>query len=498
MRRFIAVLPALAVLLSASTVLGQTDDAKLAALKAQRSKLDREVRRELFREYAKLRSELSSHADLADLRKQLKQAQDALDLKIKDDEKIKAAAKIEQAAREAVREATAKAVANDPKLAQMRQDLLHVERSKFDSESIRRVAGFQLEEVRRRIRTWDDGVRRHREASAKIERAYRDLMKDNKALYQASFAVDKARRNYESALRYGRRRRAGEEVDPKSLPQYRAWQQAQQAFDVLLKTDENRAIVKAYAEAQKTEREIADKAFETDEEAVALRKKIEKAKETEKADEESIQSIRKKMMEAEQDIQEKNPAVAEAHKAWRDAYKAYQKAGEEQASKEDDAVKKARMELYKKTSELVAADERGAALKKQIDKVEGQIRELDKQIYALSGRKGGPTTRRAGTRPKDKPRKGGARPKPASAVVKPKPKPEPVVKAKPEPKPVTKQQQVDEQCKQWLSTAEDYLKAGEAGKAKQYLQLIILSHPNTAWAEKARTRLAGIDAKSKD
>ena len=103
-------------------------------------------------------------------------------------------------------------------------------------------------------------------------------------------------------------------------------------------------------------------------------------------------------------------------------------------------------------------------------------------------------------KPKPKPEpvvKPKPKPKP-EPVVKPKPKPEPVVKPKPDPKTLTKQQQVDQQCKQWLSMAEDYLKARQADKAKQYLQLIILSHPGTTWAEKARTRLAGIDASSKD
>lgn len=502
MKRFIAMSAVWAVLLSASTALAQAEDAKLAALKAQRSKLDREVRRNLYGEYSKLRSELSSHEDLAPLKKQLKQAEEAYKLKVKDDEKIKAAAKEEQAAREAVREATAKAVAGDTTLARMKQDLLHVERSKFDSESIQRVARYQLDEVRRRIATWDDDVRQKRKESAKVDRAYRDLMRNNKALYNASYAVEKAKRNYQSRLRYGRGRRTPKEGDPKDLPEYRAWQQAKQSFDVLLKTDENRALVKAQAEAHKAEQEVADKVFETDEEAVALRKKIEQAKATEEIDDKEIRSIRNKIMQAEQDIQKKNPAVAEVRKRWEEAYRAQRKVGEEQASEEADAVKKARMELYKKTGELVAADERGAALTKQMEKVNEQIRELDKQIYAITGRgRDRPTTRRARTRPKATPRNRGQRPKPtAPAVVKPKPQPEPVVKPKPEPEPesLTKQQQVDQQCKQWLNLAENYIQARNTDKAKQYLQLIILSHPGTAWAAKAKTRLAEIDAKSKD
>ena len=509
MKRFIAISAVWAVLLSASTALAQADDAKpqesaakLAALRAERSKLDREVRRGLFREYSKLRSELSSHEDLAPLKKQLKQAEEAYKLKVKDDEKIKAAAKEEQAAQEAVREATAKAVAGDTTLARFRQDLLHAERSLFDSGSIRRVAGFQLTEVRRRITTWDDSVLQKRKESAKIARAYRDLMRDNKALYNAAFAVERAERNYRSRLRYGRGRRTPKEGEGKELPEYRAWQEAKQAYDVLLKTDENRAIIKAQAEAHKAEQEVADKAFETDEEAVALRKKIEQAKATEKIDQEEIRSIRNKILQAEQDIQKKDPAVAEARKAWEEAYRAQRKVGEQQASEEADAVKKARMELYKKTGELFAADERGAALKKQMEKVNEQIGELDKQIYAITGLgRDRPTTRRPRTSPRATPRNRGQRPKPAApAVVKPKPQPEPAVKPKPEPEPesLTKQQQVDKQCKQWLNLAENYIQARNAAKARQYLQLIILSHPGTAWSAMAQTRLAEIDAKAKD
>lgn len=507
MRHFIAMSAVWAVLLSASTALGQADDAKLAALRAERSKLDREVRRELYREYSKLRSELSSHEDLAPLKKQYKQAEEAYELKVKDDPKIKAAAKEEQVAREALRQATAKAVAGDTTLVRMRQDLLHAGRSLFDSESIQRVARFQLEEVRRRIRTWDVDVLQKRNESAKIERAYRDLLRNNKALYNASYAVEKAKRNYQSRLRYGRGRRTpkegeGKAGDPKELPEYRAWQEAKQAYEVLLKTDENRALVKAQAEAQKAEREVADKAFETDEEAVALRKKIEQAKAAEKIDQEEIRSIRNKIMQAEQDIQKKNPAVAEARKAWEEAYRALRKVGEQQPSEEADAVKKAKMELYKKTGELFKADERGAALLKQMEKVNEQINELDKQIYAITGQgRDRPTTKRSRTSPRDRPSNRGKRPKPAAGtVVKPKPQPEPVAEPKPEPKPepesLTKQQQTDKQCKQWLNLAENYIQARNTDKAKQYLQLIILSHPGTAWAAKAQTRLAEIDARS--
>jgi acetyl esterase/lipase len=49
------------------------------------------------------------------------------------------------------------------------------------------------------------------------------------------------------------------------------------------------------------------------------------------------------------------------------------------------------------------------------------------------------------------------------------------------------------ECRGWLSMADNYIRAKMPHKAKPYLERIIKTHPDTAWAAKARERLAGIE-----
>ena len=71
-------------------------------------------------------------------------------------------------------------------------------------------------------------------------------------------------------------------------------------------------------------------------------------------------------------------------------------------------------------------------------------------------------------------------------------KPAPSQPVATKPVPATDQKQIDRECKKCLNMAENYLRAGLADKARQYLQKILDRYPGTPWAAKARERLAEI------
>jgi len=54
---------------------------------------------------------------------------------------------------------------------------------------------------------------------------------------------------------------------------------------------------------------------------------------------------------------------------------------------------------------------------------------------------------------------------------------------------LVKAQQMERDCKDWMSTAEMYLAGGQADTAKPFLQKIIDTYPDSDYAAKAKTRL---------
>jgi len=83
-------------------------------------------------------------------------------------------------------------------------------------------------------------------------------------------------------------------------------------------------------------------------------------------------------------------------------------------------------------------------------------------------------------------------PAPAGTAVKAKPQPRPPAQPAARPAPLTTQQKIDRQCTQCLIMADNYLRAGMADMARQYLQKILDRYPDTPWAAKARARLGKI------
>ena len=87
-------------------------------------------------------------------------------------------------------------------------------------------------------------------------------------------------------------------------------------------------------------------------------------------------------------------------------------------------------------------------------------------------------------------------PEAGGTVAEAKPRTQPATQPATKPGRLTAQEQIDRQCKQCLIMAENYLRAGQPDKARQYLQKILDRYPGTPWAVKARERLAAIDGGS--
>jgi len=48
-------------------------------------------------------------------------------------------------------------------------------------------------------------------------------------------------------------------------------------------------------------------------------------------------------------------------------------------------------------------------------------------------------------------------------------------------------------CRTWLALADNYLSVGKSDKAREYLQKVVATYPDTPWAAEARTRLEKLD-----
>ena len=338
-------------------------------LKKERDRLNREVRYKLYGELGRLRRQAEQAKDLAALREKIAQAQQAYEKKVKGDRKIAAAAAAAEKAGKAMSTAAKAAAAKDRMSASMKRELTFNEQMAARAEADRRMAKFTLGEAERRLAV-AGALRAQRDAARSAERAAYGVARSSEKLAAARKAAAEARSAYMAKI--------------KTLPEYKAMVQAQETYQAALKSDKAyQSAVSARDKARKTYQAALDAALAADALAKSCRSRMTRAEATIKSGRERVRSVQDKMRAAARTAAEKDPGAQKAREACTAAWRAHLKTIHEQAGKERDAVNKSRLDLYAKTREKLAADPKAKAIQQQIDKVNAQIRELDKQIRAL-------------------------------------------------------------------------------------------------------------------
>jgi hypothetical protein len=355
--------------LLASPILAQDATEQIKQLDAQRRKLEMEERTKLQSQLSKIRTELAAGADLAAVRAAVQTAQKSLDQKLAGDAEIQAATKTEKDAADALTKAEGAAAGSDAGLQALKKDLAAATAKVAQAQLEQRNARSLLDQARERLSASPEAKDAAAKAAA-AEKAYRDADKTSAPVAAAAKALAEATKAYDEKR--------------KLLPEYKAVQDAQQAYDKLLQTDPG-------VQAAKTGRDAARKAYEdklaallaADAQGPAQIKKLKDADDAVKTAHDAARDTQAKLAEADRAAVSKDPKVVEARKALDAARTARRDAVAQRSAAEKKALTDATQAFNKALDAKLATDEKATAAAKALQDVDARIKDISDQVRKL-------------------------------------------------------------------------------------------------------------------
>lgn len=360
---FVCLLTAAAV---SPALAAPEDEAAARQLEAERSRLDRDVRRPLEAQLRELRDALAREGDLADARSALASAERGLQMRLESDPRIVEAGRARRAADEALAQAALAAAATDPDVADFKAQLAEAQAEADRAAAGHRAAALKFDEARRRL--WEHAAMAP--FSAKVteaDRARRSARETSPAILAARQRRDEARRAFDEKV--------------KMLPEAKALAEAEKAYYSALATDEGIRAAEAQARAA---REAQAKQLEallaSDAEAAAAQAEFKAAEETARLARDRVLDLRNMVRDAEREAALTAPEAVEARQAAEAAALAARQAADQATAAERQAVEAARAALAKAFQAKVASDPRVADLSRRIAEVRARTRAIDAQL----------------------------------------------------------------------------------------------------------------------
>ncbi len=294
-------------------------------LKKQKQTLEAQISKDND-QLREIRHALAKGDDLAEATKAVADARKAMEDKVAADAKLAEVKKGAIAAEKAVRDAMDLTATSTEVVAAQKQ-VTAAEEAAEDVQSQMRIAMFTLNEVKRKVAR-DPELKKLLAAVAKAETRYHEASKENKQVetVDAKGARDAAQKAYEDAL-----------------------------------------AAKLPANA----------------EAAALQKKIQELEQQAKESQAAVREANKKFMETKDKVAKSDPNVIEARKAAEVANGTYRKAVNEATATEQAAVEAAQKKLTEKMEAKLAADPKAAAIRKELDDLNKQARDVSDQLHKL-------------------------------------------------------------------------------------------------------------------
>lgn len=355
MKTFVVAVLAAASLASVS--IADDRSAKIEAIESQREKLIRETMPQLEKKRAALRAKWAADPRLKEAQASVDAAEKALRERLQGDPKLQESLKAEETARQALRTASEAAAAGNPEVQAHRKDLAAARAKAAEAELQQRLERAKAEFAKRQALQKPE--LQELAAKARVERTAEPT---DRRLAAARQALDDASAALERKL--------------EQLPEYRARAAAQQAYADALRDS---PITKAAA----TARTALDGKIAADGAVNAQDQRLKAAAEAERKAAQAVADIERKIAAAGREAARTDAKVAAAEKSLAEVRKRARAAVDERAADQQRAVDEARKAFRTTLDGLVAGNDEGRGLYKEIGTLEERLEQLKSQLTAL-------------------------------------------------------------------------------------------------------------------
>ena len=355
MKTFVVAVLAAASLASVSTA----DDrsAKIEAIESQREKLVRETMPQLEKKRAALRATWAADPRLKEAQASVEAAEKTLRERLQGDQKIQESRQAEETARQSLRTVSEAVAAGNPEVQAHRKDLAAARAKAAEAELQQRLERAKAEFVKRQALQKPE----LQELATKA-RTDRTTVPEDRRLAAARQSLDDASAALERKL--------------EQLPEYRARTAAQKAYAEALRES---PITKAAAAA----RTALDAKIASDAAVTAQEQRLKTAAEAERKAAQAVADIERKIAAAGRQAARADATVAAAEKSLAEVRKRAREAVDERAAEQQKAVDDARKAFRTKLDALVAGNDEGRGVYKEISTLEERLEQLKSQLTAL-------------------------------------------------------------------------------------------------------------------
>ena len=334
-------------------------------VKKQRTELQNKVR-ELDQKLGQIRATVARDAELAPQAKAVSDARTALEAKARNDAKVADAAKAAETADKKVREVSEAEAAASPEVAAAARDVAGKQAEIEELEAQQRLARFLLGEAERKV-AGDADVKQAGTAARAAQDGIRVAHDANEPLVAAAKAAADARTALNAKI--------------KALPESAALEQAEKAYQDLLKKDAGVMAAKTKAEAaRQAQAEIVKQKTVATPAGGEQQRKLDELAGKVKAAGEAVRAAEKKTADARREVISKSAKVAEAQKAASTANDAVRQATVEATKVERAAVESAQKEFAAAADKRFANNADVIAMNKEKAELQAKIKVLDDQL----------------------------------------------------------------------------------------------------------------------
>ena len=331
-------------------------------LRKQRTELQAKVR-DLDKKLGAIRGAVAKDAALTAETKAVSDARAAIETKTKGDAKVVETSQAAAAAEKRVREVSEAEVAAAPEVVTANKEIAGKQAEIEELEAQQRLARFLLSEAERKVA-----------GNAEVKKsgaAAREAQDGIKAAHDANARLVAAAKTVADA-------RAALSAKVKALPETAALEQAEKAYQELVKADAGLAAAKTKAEeARKAAAEVVQQKLAGTEQ----QKKAEEVAGKLKSADEALRAAQKKAADTRREVVGKSAKVAEAQKAVAAANDAGRQAAAEATKAERAALADAEKALAAAVDKKLESNADAQAVNKEKAELVGKIKALDEQIH---------------------------------------------------------------------------------------------------------------------